>query len=104
MVIDFGEKVFVLNLLESFRRWFNDIGFSVLGIGIIGIVVFLRDEELFNDLKCVRVFIGIFYGKLDEICLYEFVVFMNEKIEDLILYIFEYSGYVIFYDEFKLFN
>lgn len=47
---------------------------------------------------------GIFHGKLDEICPYEFAVFMNEKIEDSILYTFEYSGHAIFYDELKLFN
>ncbi len=47
---------------------------------------------------------GIFHGKLDEICPYEFAVFMNEKIEDSVLYTFEYSGHAIFYDELKLFN
>ena len=104
MVTDFGEKVFASNPPESFRRWFNDIGFSASGIGTIGTAVSLRDEELFNDLKCVRVPTGIFHGKLDEICPYEFAVFMNEKIEDSILYTFEYSGHAIFYDELKLFN
>lgn len=104
MVEDFGKKLFATNQSQSMRMWFRDIGWSASGIGTIQTAKSLRDEDLSEDLKYIKVPTGIFHGKKDEICPFIFAQLMNEGIKGSRLYPFEESGHALFIDEMEKFN
>lgn len=104
MVKDFGDDVFALNHSEEFKKWFRDLGFKASGIGTIKTAISLRDEDVFNDLKKIKVETAIMHGKWDKICPYGLALIMNKEIPNNKLYTFEYSGHGLFYDELKKFN
>lgn len=104
MAAEFGENLFASKPTQNLRDWFKDISWSASGIGTIGTAVALRDEDLRTELKMIKVPTGIFHGKLDKVCPYEFANIMHEGIMGSQLYTFENSGHAIFYDELEKFN
>lgn len=103
-VADFGKQLFALPHSASLTDWFTDISWSASGNGTIQTAMLLRDEDLRPDLKSVNVPTGIFHGKKDLICPYEFALQLNSGIAGSTLYSFEESGHALFYDELDLFN
>ncbi len=101
---DFGNKLFASNPSESFRNWFQDISNSASGVGTVQTAISLRDEDLFYELPFIHAPTGIFHGKLDEVCSYEFAKIQNKYISNSTLFTFEHSGHVCFYDELERFN
>lgn len=104
MVSDFSKKLFAQQHSESFKKWIKNIGFSASGIGTIETAISLRDEDLRDELCSINVPTGIFHGKMDQVCPYQFAVIMNESIKNSTLYTFENSGHGVFYDELEKFN
>ena len=87
MALDFGSMLFASNPSESLRQWFTDISWDASGIGTIGTAQSLRDEDLREDLKNIKVPTGIFHGKLDKVCPYVFaqLIMREYKIQKFIL-------------------
>ena len=104
MIADFGKNFFNNEVTPEFVDWFRGLGLEAEGYSTIKTAVSLRDEDLRNDLKHIDVPTGIFQGKLDKICPYEFSLELNKNIKDSKLYSFENSGHGVFYDELDEFN
>lgn len=101
---DFGKMLFASNPTQSLRNWFQEISNSASGIGTINTMVSLRDEDVFEDLKTISVPTGIFQGRLDKICPYQFAEIQKRTIPNSKLFMFEKSGHAAFYDELEKFN
>lgn len=101
---DFGKNFFASNISEDFRSWFSKISLKSTGYATIKTALALRDENMFDDLKCIKVPTGIFHGMLDEICPFELALELNKNISGSKLYAFEESGHGIFYDQLEEFN
>lgn len=104
MVSDFSKKLFAQQHSQNLRSWIKQIAISSSGIGTIQTAISLRDEDLRNELCNIKVPTGIFHGKADKICPYEFALIMKEEIKNSTLYTLDDSGHVIFYDELEKFN
>lgn len=103
-VAEFGEQLFAVPHSGDLRDWFKDISWSASGHGTIQTAISLRDEDLRPDLKHVNVPTGIFHGKKDLICPYDFALQLHDSIKNSKLYTFEESGHAVFYDELEHFN
>lgn len=104
MISDFGEKFFASKHSDNFREWFKQMSWSNSATGTIATAESLRDEDLRNDLKYIKVPTGIFHGILDQICPFEFAKIIHKGIINSKLYEFKHSGHGIFYDELEYFN
>lgn len=104
MVSNFSRKVFALSHSKEFLKWFESLSLKASGVGTIYTCVSLRDEDVFEDLKKIKVKTAIFHGKMDQICPYGFATIMEKEIKDATLYPFEYSGHGLFYDEMNRFH
>ncbi|ANE46933.1 alpha/beta hydrolase [Paenibacillus swuensis] len=104
MLAEFGKKFFASDVTPAFRQWFQSLGLQASLHGTVGGAAALRDEDMRADLAAVRVPTGIFHGKLDQICPYEFALELHKGIPGSLLYPFEKSGHAIFYDELERFN
>lgn len=101
---DFGKMLFASNPTPALKNWFQDISNSASGIGTIKTAISLRDENLFNKLQNIKVPTGIFHGKLDKICSYNFAEIQHKLIRNSILFPFDNAGHAAFYDELEKFN
>lgn len=104
MVSNFGKLLFNKQQSNEIKEWFKLISYMASGIGTIQTAMSLRDEDLRGELSYIHVPTGIFHGKEDLICPYEFAETMNKGIKGSKLYTFEESGHAIFYDELEAFN
>ncbi len=104
MVSDFGNLVFASNPSQSFKDWFKQIGLTASSTATIQTAISLRDEDLRDDLKNIKVPTAIFHGKLDKICPHAFAEEMNSGIKGSKIVSFEKSGHAVFYDELNTFN
>jgi pimeloyl-ACP methyl ester carboxylesterase len=64
----------------------------------------LRDTDLRNDLKKIKVPTLILHGKLDKICSYDLAEQMHALVPQAILVPFENSGHALFIEEREKFN
>lgn len=103
-VAEFGKKLFAVPHSGELGDWFTDIAWSSSGYGTIQTAMSLRDEDMRPDLKSVNVPTGIFHGKKDTICPYDFALQLHGGIRGSSLYTFEESGHAVFYDGLEKFN
>lgn len=104
MLTEFSENFFESEVTPNFMEWFRSLGLEAEGYSTIKTAVSLRDEDLRNDVKNIKVPTGIFQGKKDKICSYDFALQLYRWIECSKLYTFENSGHGVFYDELDTFN
>lgn len=104
MASNFGKLLFNLSHSDEVKEWFKLISYEASGIGTIQTAISLRDEDIRSELSRIGVQTGIFHGKEDLICPYEFALILKEQIPNSILYTFEESGHAVFYDELEAFN
>jgi len=104
MAADFCKSLFAKSHSEEFKTWIKQICISSSGIGTIETAISLRDEDLRSELSNIKVKTGIFHGKLDQVCPYNFALALNEGISNSELYEFKNSGHGVFYDELEDFN
>lgn len=100
----FGSVFFARRHSQAFLNWNQNLGDSSSGIGEMSGLKMLRDENLFGDLKYIRVPTGIFHGKKDKVCAYEMGVLTQKNIKGSILYSFENGGHGVYYDALNEFN
>lgn len=103
-VIDFGKNFFYKNVSEPFRNYFNLIATSGEGYPVIKTAVSLRDENLVNDLRSIRIPTAIFAGQQDKICPYDLAIEANKLISHSKLYSYENAGHAVYYDQLDRFN
>lgn len=104
MASNFGKLLFNLSHSDEIKEWFKLISYEASGIGTIQTAISLRDEDLRAELSNIEVVTGIFHGKEDLICPYEFAIVLHDQIKNNLLYTFEESGHGVFYDELEAFN
>lgn len=104
MVSNFGKLLFNLSHSDEMKEWFKLISYEASGVGTIETAISLRDEDLRAELGNIGVVTGIFHGKEDLICPYEFAIILQEQVPNSMLYTFEDSGHAVFYDELERFN
>ncbi len=94
----FGSIFFYNEQSTPFKNWFQNLNDSASGLGEMKSLVALRDEDVFDDLKCINVPTGIFHGKEDKICPFGMAEIMNKNIRGSIIYPFEKAGHGAFYE------
>ncbi len=104
MAEEFGRKLFYTDVSEPFMSWMRGISFSASGIGTIKIAQSLRDEDLRSDLPKIKAPTGIFHGRQDLVCPFDFAMEMYKAIRGSELYPFEDAGHGVFYDQLGEFN
>lgn len=105
MLINFGKMFFFQNTSEAFMEWFFLLGLQAGPWSTAMIAAtWLREEELFYDIKEIVVPTLILHGIHDKICLFELAKVQNEAIKNSKMIPFQYSGHGLFYDERDKFN
>lgn len=104
MLRGFGEMFFFQNISEPFSEWFFQLGLKAAGWATAEVLVTLRDEVLFDDIKKIRVPTLILHGIHDKVCLFPLAKEMNKRIKNSKLIPFEYSGHGLFWEEREKFN
>nr|WP_238333158.1 alpha/beta hydrolase [Brevibacillus laterosporus] len=104
MMRDFGSIFFHLPVSEELRLWFWGLGMAASNHSTAMTAISLRDEDLRSDLAKIHVPTGIFHGKHDKVCPFEFALVMNQGIYGSQLFPFEQSGHGVFYEELALFQ
>lgn len=100
----FGSIFFARTPSLAFKNWFQDLSNSASGIGEMSSLISLRDENIFDDLKKIRVSTGIFHGREDKICPFGMAQIMKQEISNSILFPFDNAGHGTFYDAKNIFN
>lgn len=100
----FGNMFFYKRISNSFKMWFQNLSNSASGIGEMQSLIALRDEDVFDSLKCINVPTGIFHGKEDKICPFPMAKIMKDNIRFSSLFSFENAGHGAFYDDKDSFN
>ena len=100
----FGSIFFAKEHSAPIKNWFQRMSDDASSIGQIRTLMSLRDEDVFEDLKYIAVPTGIFHGKEDKICPYEYSKIQKDNIRFSKLYTFENAGHGAFYDDLEEFN
>lgn len=104
MLKDFGEKFFHQKVSQSFSDWFFQLGLQAASWSTLAVAQTWLNEELFYDLKKIRVPTLILHGIHDQVCLYPLAIVQKQEIKGSTLVPFEKSGHGLFYDERDKFN
>ena len=105
MLRGFGEMFFFQDISEPFSEWFFSLGLEAASWATISIAkTWLGEEELFSDLKKIKVPTIILHGIHDKVCLFPLAEAQKKGIKNSKLVPFEYSGHGLFYDEKDKFN
>lgn len=101
---DFCKRLFAINHGPEIFNWTNDLCLEASGIGSIGGLICLRDEDCRKDMAKVCIPCGIFHGRQDDVCPFELAKQMHYGIERSELYAFNDCGHAVYYDKLELFN
>ncbi len=104
IIRNFGNTIFHNPVSIPFSDWIFDLGLHAAGWAMAAIAQTWLAEELFNDLKAVRVPTLILHGLQDKVCLFPLAVAQKEAIRNARLVPFEDCGHFIFYDQRERFN
>jgi len=100
-------KIFSANetsLNDGIGKWLNGIGLVATAHATGQCLYALRDTDLRDDLKKIKIPTLILHGIKDKICSYELAEQMKAGIENSKLVPFENSGHSLFLEETKKFN
>jgi non-heme chloroperoxidase len=103
---NFG-KIFSANetsVSVGMANWLGVINWQASPYAMAQCLATLRDSDLRNDLKTIKVPTLILHGKLDKICSYELAEQTNKLISNSTLVPFEKSGHALFIEELEKFN
>lgn len=98
------EQLFAGPQSEQAMDWFEDIALSASGVGTLGCLCALRDEDGRADLAAVHVPTVILHGAKDVVVDCDLARIQQEQIRGSRLITLENSGHGIVYDELELFN
>ena len=92
------------SLNEGIGNWLNAINLSASSYATGKCLMALRDTDLRNDLKKIKIPTLILHGKHDKICSFDLAEQMKAGIPDSRLVPFEHSGQSMFLEETQKFN
>lgn len=102
---EFGNMIFYNPVSPALSDWVFQLGLQAAGWSTIAIAnTWLNEEELFDDLKKIKVPTLILHGINDRVCLYPLAIAQNEAIKGSRLIPFESCGHFLFYDRREEFN
>lgn len=101
---DFLRRMFYTDASDAFMSWLRQISFDASGIGTVQSAVSLKNEDLRGDLNKIKAPVGIFHGRQDTVCPFDFALEMYKNIRGAELYPFEDAGHGVFYDAAGEFN
>ncbi|ERK30007.1 alpha/beta fold hydrolase, partial [Clostridium intestinale] len=105
MLKGFGDLFFFQYISQGMSEWFFNIGLEASGWATALVAkTWLGEEELFSDLKKIKVPTVILHGIHDKVCFFELGEAQKKAIKNSKLIPFEYSGHAVFYDEKDRFN
>lgn len=104
MLNNFGQTFFYQYITQAFSQWFINLGFQAAGWSTAAVAKMWIKEQLFDDLKAIKVPTLIIHGVHDKIVPFELGEIQHEAIRSSILIPFEFSGHGSFYDEKDRFN
>lgn len=105
MLRSFGTTFFYTKISKPFSDWFFDLGLQAAGWSTAEVAnTWLGEEELFNDMKKIKVPTLILHGIHDKVCLFPLGEEQKKLIKNSKLIKFEQSGHGLFYDERDKFN
>lgn len=91
-------------LNEGIGGWLYGIGLSASSYATAQCLIALRDTDLRDDLKKIKIPTLILHGKKDKICSFDLAEQMKAGISDSHLVAFENSGHSLFLEEKHKFN
>ena len=100
----FGSIFFAQEHSKPFLNWLQGVNNSASGLGEMQSLIALRDEDVYDDLRTIRVPTGIFHGKQDMICPFGMAEIMHAQIRGSRLFPFDKAGHGAFYDDLEQFN
>ena len=92
------------SLNEGIGKWLNGIGLVATAHATGQCLYALRDTDLRDDLKKIKIPTLILHGRKDKICSFDLAEQMLAGIENSQLVAFENSGHSLFLEETKKFN
>ena len=92
------------SLNDGIGKWLNGIGLVATAHATGQCLYALRDTDLREDLKKIKIPTLILHGKKDKICSFDLAEQMHAGIKDSQLVPFENSGHSLFLEETKKFN
>lgn len=101
---EFADLFFEKPISSPFKQWFIGLGLAATGYSTAYTAVSLRDEMLWTDLDSIHVPTGIFHGKKDKVCPFEFGEILHSMIYGSKLYTYKDSGHGLFYCDQDTFN
>lgn len=104
MVQDVTDGFFFQYITEPFSDWFFQMGLEAAGWSTGAIIITLRDETLYSDLPKINVPTLIIHGVHDKVIPFSQAQELNQKIKNLQLVPFQYSGHGPFWEERDKFN
>lgn len=104
MLRDFGNIFFHQHATAAFSDWFFGLGLEASGNATAKVLVSLRDEALFTDIKKIQVPTLILAGVHDQVCYFDLAKALKEGITNSKLVPFEHSGHALFWEERDKFN
>lgn len=104
MLTNFGGMFFNRSVSRDFSDWFHSLGLEASSHATIQCAISLRDEDLRNDLRQVRVPRAIFHGLHDRIVPFPNAQALQRGIAYSQLYPFNNSGHGVIIDEMDAFN
>lgn len=103
---NFGQ-IFTANptsITPGIGAWLGGINMQSTGYTMGECLKLLRDGDLREDLKNIKVPTLIMHGKLDKICSFDLAEQMNKGIKNSTIVPFEKSGHALFVEETEKFN
>lgn len=91
-------------ITDSFSNWIFQMGMQAAGWSTAGVIVLLRDENLYNDLPKIVVPTLIIHGIHDKVIPFSQAKVLNQAIPNSRVEPFQYSGHGTFWEERDKFN
>lgn len=102
---EFGSLIFYNPVSPALSDWVFQLGLLAASWATAAIAnTWLGEEELFQDLKKIKVKTLILHGYEDKVCLFPLAEAQHESIKNSKLVPFKNCGHFLFYDQMKKFN
>ncbi|WP_041087674.1 alpha/beta fold hydrolase [Jeotgalibacillus soli] len=104
MMREVTDTFFFQYITSPFSEWFFQLGLQAAGWSTAAIIITLRDEKLYADLKKILVPTIIIHGVQDKVIPFAQAQELNQQIRNSQLVPFHYSGHGPFWEERDKFN
>lgn len=104
MLKRFGNMIFHNYISDGISDWIFQLGLQASSWATAAVANTWLNEELFQDLRAIRVPTLILHGLDDRVCLYPLAVEQQKGIQNAKLVPFESCGHFLFYDQLEKFN